>query len=328
MMFAVALSALALAGTAASVPVSGGTPAERAIVRQALTSADPGAVGSVRIDARHYLVLGAPARRATGVRHERGRWEALALAASIAARLAARGDELAGYDIQGDTSGSFAAEGSPRVGPSGARQLLAVALANARSAGLGVRTARILKIGGGLVDVVVRLRESQLFDPASQAALMTLFGPPTTTAVALHFLSVEAPDGTAVAYGGSYADGGSWAYGGDTGRMPVPRALPQRLWHARTDVVVHLTRGIGPARERTFQIACGGTLPPRDSRCRRLLADRWALLVPAPGWDCTGGPIGGWSVSLEGTVAGHGVKRDYSACYGLTVQRWARFLGV
>jgi hypothetical protein len=328
MMFAAALTALALTGTAASVPVSGGTPAERAVVQGALASADPGTVTSARIDARHYLVLGAPERGTPGVRHERSRWEAMALAATIQARLAARSDQLAGYDLQGDTSGSFASEGSPRVGPSGASRLLAVARANARSAGLAVRRARVLEIGGGLVDIVVRLREDQIFDPAAQAALMTLFGPATTKPVALHFLSVETPGGTALAYGGSYVNGGSWSYGGDTGRMPVPRALPQRLWQARTDIVVHLTRSIGLVRKRTFHLACGAALPSQDSRCRRLLADRWALLVPAPGWECAGGPIGPWSVSVEGVVAGQSVKRDYSTCYGLTVQRWTSFLGV
>jgi hypothetical protein len=60
--------------------------------------------------------------------------------------------------------------------------------------------------------------------------------------------------------------------------------------------------------------------------CRRLLADRWALLVPETALTC-GGPAGGWVVSITGTFAGQPVSRGYDGCYGATALRWARFLG-
>ena len=244
-MFAVALTALALTGTAAAVPVSGGTPAERGI------------------------------------------------------------------------------------GPPGARQLRLAVLANARAAGLEVRSARVLPVGGGVLDVVVRLREEQLLDQAAHRAVATLFGPTMTKPGALHYLSIEAPDGTSLAYGGTFMNGGNWSYGGDTGRSPVPSALPRALRTARADLVVHMTRATALGGERTYRIVCGGSVPAPGSRCGRVLADRWALLVPTmPGFTCAGGIVGGWSVSIEGELAGRRVSRAYDGCYVATTLRWARFLGL
>jgi hypothetical protein len=322
-MFAVALSVLALAGAAASVPVSGGTPAERAIVRQALPAVDSGVVTSARLDGRKYLVLGPLAPRAPGVLHDRAFWEAQAFVATVAARLDASGERIAGYTI----TGAFGGPGSPQMGPAGARRLRAVVLANARAAGIAVRRARVLAIGGGVLDVTVRLREDQLLDPGLTTALRGLFGPVTIRPGPLHFLSVEAPDGTAVAYGGTFVNGGSWSYGGDTGRSPVPRTIPRRIWRASTDLVVQMTRDIGLESKRSFGISCQGTLPPaRGTLCRRVLADRWALLVPDAGFACAGSPAGAWNVSIKGTFAGQTVNLTYDGCFGGTVQRWARVL--
>jgi hypothetical protein len=321
-MFAVALSAVALAG-AAAVPVTGGTRAERAIVRHALAAVDPGVVTSARIDGRRYLVIGPPAPRLPSVRRERALWELQAFVATVAARFAKRHHRLAGYAV----SGSFSGPGSPRVGPRGAEALLGGVLARAGAAGIAVRRARILPIGGGLLDVVVRLRDGQLFDEAARTAIGTLFGRRTTRSAALHFLSVEAPDGTALAYGGTFVHGGSWSYGGDMGSAPVPHTVPQRLWRARTNLVVHMTKLTGPVRKRTYHIVCGGSLPAPGSRCRRVLADRWALLVPATGNTCIGSPAGAWNVSVTGVFAGRAIRRAYSGCFGATVKRWTRFLG-
>jgi hypothetical protein len=320
-MFAVALSAAALAGSP-PVPVSGGTAAERAIVQHVISAVDPGVVTSARIDARNYLVLGPPAQQGPDVRRDRAVWEQQGFVATAAARLKAAGEALAGYEIEG----SFSSPGSPRLGPPGAEVLRPVVLANARAAGLVVRSARVLTVGGGMLDVVVRLRESQLFDTKAQGAISTLFGRTTGARAPLHFLSIEAPDGTALAYGDTFVRGGSWSYGGDTGTAPVPDAVPSRLWRARTDLVVRMTRATGLVRRRTFHIVCGGRLP-RSARCRRVLADRWSLLVPTPGGiTCAGSPIGAWNVSVRGTFAGHPVARGYDGCFGSTVQRWAHFL--
>jgi hypothetical protein len=321
-MLAVALTAAVLA---APVPVSGGTAAERAIVRQVLRGADAGTTRFVRIDGRR-LVLGPPARRQQDAIYVRAGWEEEALVASVYARLAARGDELEGFAITGSTQGTFAAEGAPALSPPGARRLRSVVLANARTAGLDVRSARVLPVGGGVLEVTVRLREDQLFDSAAQRALLTLFGPVTSRPVAAHFLIVQEPDGTAVADGGTFGNGGLWASGGDTGRSAVPRTVPARLWRARTDLVVRMTRYIGLVRKRSYRIVCGGTRPAAGSTCARILADRWALLVPAPGWQCAGAPIGAWNVSVSGTFAGQPVSRSYDGCYGGTVERWAHFL--
>jgi hypothetical protein len=335
-MFAVALSAVAL-NAPAPVPVSGGTAAERAIVRQAVSGVDGGVVTSVRIDENRNLVLGPAAFRDPSVGYGRALWEAQALLATVAARIGARGERLRGYRVIGNCGhnttcgggGSFAAAGSPSAGPPGARQLRAVVLANARAAGLSVRLARVLPVGGGVLSVVVRLREEQLLDARLQTALATLFGRATTKPVALHFLSIEAPDGTSIAYGGTFVNGGGWNYGGDTGTSPVPRSVPRRLWHAPTDLVVEMTRAVGLVRKQTFHIACAGTAPPPSgSLCRRVLADRWALLVPDAGFTCAGSPAGAWNVSIRGTFAGSGVSRSYNGCYGATVRRWARFLGL
>ena len=99
MMFAVALTALALAGTAASVPVSGGTPAQRAIISHVLAEADPGVVTSARIDGRHYLVLAGPAARAPYVRFWHAAWEAELVAEAATDTLAVRNEPLAGYRV-------------------------------------------------------------------------------------------------------------------------------------------------------------------------------------------------------------------------------------
>jgi hypothetical protein len=321
-MFAVALTAVALA-VSAPVPVSGGTGAERSIIRQALKLVDPGVVASARIDKRRYLVLGRPAQRGPGVRRDRRLWEAQAFVASVMARLAARHHKLAGYAIPGIYSGP----GRPRLGPPGADALLAVVFARAGAAGLDVRSSRILPIGGGLLDVVVRLRDDQLLDERAQAAVATLFGPPTKVAVPLHFLSVEAPDGTALAYGGTFASGNSWSYDGDTRSAPVPQSVPQRLAQAPTDLVVRLTRDRGLVRKRTFHIVCGAGAPAAGSRCRRVLADRWALLLPAMGNTCAGSPPGAWNVTISGILAGQRISRAYSGCFEATVGRWTRFLG-
>jgi hypothetical protein len=167
----------------------------------------------------------------------------------------------------------------------------------------------------------VRLREDQLLSPP--AALATLFGDPSEGVSWPHFLAVEAPAGTAIAYGGTFGTGGSWTYGGDTGTAPVPKTVPERLWRARTDLVVKLTRGAGT---RTFHILCGGSRPAPGSRCARVLADRWALLVPPmPGITC-GGVAFASSVTMSGIVAGRAVERGYDSCYYGTAARWARFL--
>jgi hypothetical protein len=324
-MLAVALTALALTGTAASVPVSGGTPAERAVVRQTLPAVDAGVVTSAHLEAGTYLVLGPLAPRSPGVRHERAFWEAQAFVATVAARLGARGQRMTGYTI----TGTFGGPGSPQMGPPGARRLRGVVLANARAAGIAVRRARVLAIGGGVLDVTVRLREDQLLDPGLTRALQGLFGPVGTTPGPLHFLSVEAPGGTALAYGGTFVNGGSWSYGGDTIRSPVPSAVPQRLWRARTDLVVQMRRDTGLVREHTADIGCQGTAPPpRGSLCRRVLADRWALLVPDAGFACAGSPAGAWNVTVSGTFAGKPVTRSYNGCFGGTVRRWARALNL
>jgi hypothetical protein len=324
-MFALALTALTLTGTVASVPVSGGTPAERAIVRDALPAVDPGVVTSAHLQAGTYLVLGPLAPRAPGVRHERAFWEAQAFVATVAARLGAHGRRMTGSTI----TGTFGAPGSPLMGPAGARRLRRVVLANARAAGIAVRRARVLAIGGGVLDVTVRLREDQLLDAGLTNALQGLFGPVGTTPGPLHFLSVETPDGTALAYGGTFVNGGSWSYGGDTSRSPVPSAVPQRLWRARTDLTVQMKRDTGLVREHAFAIGCQGTGPPaRGSLCGRVLADRWALLVPDAGFTCAGSPIGAWNVTVSGTFAGKPVTRSYNGCFGGTVQRWARALNL
>jgi hypothetical protein len=169
----VALSALALTGTAGSVPVSGGTPAERAIVRQAPPAVDPGVVTSVQLKPGTSLVLGPLAPRAAGVRHEHALWEARAFVATVAARLGAHGRRMTGSAITGTSGGP----GSPLMGPTGARRLRQSVLANARAAGIAVRRARVLAIGGGVLDVTVRLREDQLLDPGLTSALQGLFAP-------------------------------------------------------------------------------------------------------------------------------------------------------
>ena len=321
-MFAAALTAVALTASA-PVPISGGTGAERSIVRQALKEVDAGVVTSVRIDARRYLVLGAPARRAAGVQHDRELWQAHAFVATVMARLAARHHRLAGFEIKGFLS----LPGRPSMGPPGADGLLAEVFSRAGPAGLEVRRSRILPIGGGLLDVVVRLHDDQLFDERAQTAIATLFGPASTRPMALHFLTVEAPDGTALAYGGTFTSGGSWSYGGDMGASPVPDMVPQRLQQAPTDLVVRLTRNRGTIRKRTFHIVCGVAGVLQERRCRRVLADRWALLTPALGTTCAGSPVGAWNVSVSGVFAGQRLSRAYPGCFGATVERWARFLG-
>jgi hypothetical protein len=326
MMFALALTALALTGPAVPVPVSGGTPAERAVARAVLAAADPGVAAFVRIDGRR-LVVGPPVRRRPGALASRLSWEAQAVVATIRARLAARGDELQSYVIKDSTEGPFNAQSAPGVGPPGARRLRALALARAHTTGLDLRRARVLRIGGGLLVVTVRLREDQLFDSAAEGALTALFGPATSGQGPLHFLTVEAPDGTAVEYGGTFTNGGLWSFGGDSGDAPVPRALPRRLWQAHTDLVVELTRQVGLVRRRTVHIVCGGNRPPQGSRCARVLADRWALLPPTSGGVCPG-PIGGWNLSVTGVFAGQAISRSYDTCHGATTGRWARFLGV
>jgi len=328
------LTAAALRASS-TVPVTGGTNAERVIVREALGALDRGAVSSAQIDPNHYLVLGPSSLRDPSAAYGRAEWEAQALVATVAARFAAAGDRLVGYRIMGNcghntscgSGGTLSAADSPATGPRGARRLRAVVLASARATGLAVRVAQVLPIGGGVLSVVVRLREDQLLDAKLPAALAALFGPVTQTPGPLHFVSIEAPDGTSVAYGGTFVNGGSWNYGGDTGTAPVPRAVPPLLAQARTALAVHITHGFGAlAIDRTFRFVCGsGT--PRQGNCSRLLADRWSLLVPTTTSQCAG-PIGGWDVEVTGTFAGHAVSRAYNGCYGATGLRWARFLGI
>jgi hypothetical protein len=318
-MFAVALSALALAG---AVPVSGGTAGQRAVVRHALAGTDPGAVTSARIDARHYLVLGAPRDAVPSVRLRRAVWEAEVLAVEVEGTLAARGEGIAGYEVGGMLLVPY--HGPPPTPPldrQGARRLLADVRARATGAGLGVPVARVL--AGGAVDVAVRLREDQLLD--ANGPLARFFTPLSASGSWPRFLAVEAPDGTAIAYGGTFGGGGSWNYGGDSVMAPVPKTVPAELWHARTDIVVHVSKG---SSRRTVRIRCGGSLPAPRSRCRRVLADRWALLVPPmPGIVC-GGVAFGATVQIDGIFAGRPLSRGYDSCYEGTALRWVRFLGV
>lgn len=97
----------------------------------------------------------------------------------------------------------------PEVVAAGLQGLRTAVLANARAAGVSVRLARVLPVGGGVLSVVAQLRKDQLFEARAQAALDTLFGPATTKPGALHFVSIEAPDGTAnarsVEIGGVFA---------------------------------------------------------------------------------------------------------------------------
>jgi hypothetical protein len=331
-MFAVVLTAAALT-TAAPAPVTGGTGSERAIVRSALSVLDRGAVTSARIDGNHYLVLGPPAQRDPSAASLRAQWEAQALVVTVGARFAAAGDRLAGYRIIGNcghnascgSGGPLTAAQAPSAGPPGVRRLRTTLRARATAAGIAVRTARVLPIGGGLLSVVVRLREDQLLDERVATSLTALFGPAANTAGPLHFLSIEAPDGTAIAYGGTYANGGSWNYGGETGTAPVPRTFPAALGQARTDLTVEVTHGLGG--KRTFRFICGSGAPAQGD-CRRLLADRWSLLVPTTSYVCLGVPFGAWDVSVTGTFAGQAVTRSYDSCYGATSLRWARFLGL
>jgi hypothetical protein len=62
--------------------------------------------------------------------------------------------------------------------------------------------------------------------------------------------------------------------------------------------------------------------------CKRLLADRWSLLMPTTQFECAGSPFGAWDVTVTGVLAGHAVSRAYSGCHGATGLRWARFLGI
>jgi hypothetical protein len=331
-MIAAALTAVALTASA-PVPVTGGTGAERVIVRTALAALDPGAVTSARIDPTHYLVLGPSAERDPSAAYLRAQWEAQALVGTVAARFAAAGDRLAGYRMIGNcgpkascaSGGSLTVAGSPGVGPPGARQLRTAVLARAQAAGIAVLTNRVLPIGGGLLSVVVRLREDQLLDARAQRALTTLFGPVASPAGPLHFLSIEAPDGTSIAYGSTVVNGGNWSYGGETGTAAVPRTFPPELAASRTDLRVEADRGLHT--KRTFRFVCAAGAPLRDA-CRRLLADRWSLLVPALGGACPASPSGAWSISVTGTFAGRAITRDYNGCYGATGLRWARFLGI
>jgi hypothetical protein len=320
-MLAAALTALALAGTASSVPVSGGTDAQRAIVSRALTEADPGSISSARIDARHYLVLAVPARTTPRVRHARAIWEAELAAQAAADTLAASGRGVAGYEVASLLVPYHGPSRPPVLNVAGLGRLHAEVLRRAGAAGVALRSARVVRIGSGALDVVVRLRESQLLDDRAAAALTTLAGPGEQ-----HFLDVEAPDGTALAYGGTFGNAGSWNYGGDTGTTRVPRPVPERLWRPHTDLVVQVSGHLGTRRTRTFHIVCGGAVPAPGSRCRRVLADRWALLVPTVSAICAGDIAGAWSVSVRGTFAGRPVSRDYGGCYSATGDRWARFL--
>jgi hypothetical protein len=334
-MIAAALTAVALTASA-PVPVTGGTGAERVIVRTALAALDPGAVTSARITGAHYLVLGPSAERGPSAAFLRSQWEAQALVGTVAARFSAAGDRLVGYRMIGNcgpgascaSGGTLTVAGTPSVGPRGARQLRTAVLARAQAAGIAVLTNRVLPIGGGLLSVVVRLREDQLLDARAQRALTTLFGPVASAPGPLHFLSIEAPNGTSIGYGGTVVNGGNWNYGGGTGGAPVPRTAPAALWQARTDISVHITRGSGaPATDRTFRFTCGAGASAKGD-CKRLLADRWSLLVPTAGGVCPASPAGAWNISVTGTFAGRAIARNYNGCYRATGLRWARFLGV
>lgn len=326
-MVAAVLTAFALA-TAAPVPVSGGSAGQRAGVRAVLAGADPGMIRSARIDARHYLVLAPPRYRAPSARFSRATWEAELLGTVIVNRLAARGEAVAGYEVGGVLENPY--HGPPEVRRLDLRaveRLRTAVLGRARRAGLDVRATRSVRVGAGALDVVVRLRENQLLDTAAENALMTLFGTSGTGGVP-HFLEIQSPVGLAIGYGGTWENGGGWSYGGDTGTAPVPRSIPRALRGAHADLVVHATRATPLGGERTFRIVCDGSAPAPGGYCARLLADRWALLVPMAAYTCAGGIVGGWTVSVEGRLAGRPVSRGYDGCYSATVMRWVRFLGL
>jgi hypothetical protein len=91
---------------------------------------------------------------------------------------------------------------------------------------------------------------------------------------------------------------------------------------------VHVTHGFGAlALDRTFRFMCGSAARAQGD-CKRLLADRWALLVSTTQDVCAGSPAGAWYVSVAGVFAGHALSRSYNGCYGATGVRWARFLGI
>jgi hypothetical protein len=138
-----------------------------------------------------------------------------------------------------------------------------------------------------------------------------------------HLLVVLGPGGVPVGGGGTYGhgSGGFWAYG-SLARTPARTPALTGPVHLR----FHVERTF--AQSKTFDVALDCAGDSEGDRCGSF-RDDWVRLLPPVVQDVVcGGPAGADTMRIAGTVDGILVQRDYDGCYGATVLRWERVLGI
>ena len=202
----------------------------------------------------------------------------------------------------------------------------------ARSAAAGWEVAglRAWANGPGAIAITLRLTERGLLDGRADWST-TLFG--TEAWSYSRLLRIEAPDGSLLAGGGSVGEAGGF---GRSEPYGPPRDVPPPAdLHGSTHLdltVEDPAYGNGPTRRFHFVLDCDGGasdgIADAPATCRRLVGDRYALLLPAPPDVVCTGVMGAPTMSLQGTFLGVPVARAFGSCHPLTVERWMEVLRI
>lgn len=209
----------------------------------------------------------------------------------------------------------------PAIDPS---RVAAAVRQRAASAGLDLDALELVPGSPPTIRVVLRLRESQLFDPAAHRWFSTLVPEQQACSPACPFavsITVLAPDGARVAYEEDSGNGSGATAGPDSvSDAPVPDALAT----APTRLRIRLENGADAA---PILLRCDGTatgLPGAEAVCERILRRRWTLFPPRDG-GCFGSVIGP-GLAVDGVLGGHDVSIRTNDCPP-TLASWRDALG-
>jgi hypothetical protein len=314
------------ASAASKARIAGATPAERVVARVALAL-----VGNTAARMRLSFTGSKPSGRSLAITTTPSGQHAATMSATFLGRLVAveistrlrrTGENVVWTVLPAQTQGATVQSvGSTLIQLERAADVIA---ARARVAGWSLAPTRLFRGGGGGLIVTVRLGERALLENRNTAFASTLLGsgsgrPPIATNA---LLLVEGPGGAFVG-GGSAATG--WSYGGSNA-PGTATAPPASLAHASINLHLTIDRARPPATR--VNIRCGAGAPRSDHRvCAELLRERAVLFSPVlSDTTCGGGGVAGGTMTLEGTIAGVHIERNYSNCYSDVTSAWEHLL--
>ncbi len=284
---------------------------------------DQGTQRAVRVVVAH-----SPLDPATDVRYY---WLGFLAATTIARPLEQGGRPIRYLEVGPGTEGhAFEALIWPERSPEEVAAVARDLAARSAAAGWEVAELRAWANGPGAIAITLRLTERGLLDGRADWST-TLFGSEEWSYSRL--LRIEAPDGSLLAGGGSVGERGG--FGRNEPYGPPRDVPPPADLHGPTHLdltVEDPAYGDGPTRRFRFVLDCDGGasdgIPDVPATCRRLVGDRYALLLPAPPDVVCTGVMGAPSMSLRGTFLGVPVARAFGSCNSLTVQRWMDVLRI